>query len=72
MTKREKWISIEENLEKIQARFLFAWEHTCYRANLVALRTELGLRDEIYLPCDDRPAPPPRPILASRWMRGES
>lgn len=44
------------NAAEVQRCFSFAWEHTAYRANLVALRTALGLRDRIALPCDSRPA----------------
>ena len=41
------------DLNEVQRCFSFAWEHTTYRANLVALRTALGLNDLIHLPVDD-------------------
>jgi hypothetical protein len=40
------------DIAEVQGLFSFAWDHTAYRANIVALRTALGLRGEIILPCD--------------------
>lgn len=42
----------EEQIVRLQSLFDFAWERTVYRANLQAIREELGLRDKIRLPAD--------------------
>ena len=42
-----------EQLKNVRRAFNFAWEKTVYRANLVALRTALGLKDYVPLPVDE-------------------